>query len=272
MCAVLHAILFLCIGAAATVCAETSQEDLSCASSARSSGPDLLQRKAAVRQGRKYVSELECPADCVVPAGENWLLDTSLQVETLKILGTLEWDQSKENLELRASYVLVEDGGHFILGTVQAPMQLSATVYITNGPSSHPKLGRRFLGGVGSGRRLTFFWCKSVYSKLIPLFQIFWAIRNSKLRYAIPKSSLFEWGLTYPTLRIDIHGRRLERTWSLLSETVMPGGRTLRLKDDPANMGWRVGDRSVDFFFLKKWHLLVRFNIVRTWRQHGCLT
>ena len=42
---------------------------------------------------------------------------------------------------------------------------------------------------------------------------------------------------------MEIHGRRLVRTWSLLSQTAMPGQNVLYLKHDPAEMGWRVGDR-----------------------------
>ena len=100
------------------------------------------------------VSQQGCSAECVVPASSLWILDTSLQVETLTIWGTLEWDRSQDDLELRASYILVPDGGRFILGTVDAPMDLRATVYITRSAWSHPELGRRFLGGLGSGQHL----------------------------------------------------------------------------------------------------------------------
>ena len=44
--------------------------------------------------------------------------------------------------------------------------------------------------------------------------------------------------------RIDIHGRKLQRTWTLLSKTVMAGETTLHLKHDPIAMGWQVGDRT----------------------------
>jgi len=119
-------------------------------------------------------------------------MDESLEVETLTIYGTLRWDQTKANLELRANYVLVEDGGHLVLGTVKSPMNRPATVYITDGPHSHPNLGRRFLGGMG---------------------------------------------------RIEIHGRRMGRTWTLLSQTALPDEKVLYLKHDPRDMGWQVGDR-----------------------------
>ena len=40
-----------------------------------------------------------------------------------------------------------------------------------------------------------------------------------------------------------IRGRKLTRTWSLLSEPLVPGDTTMVLMHNPAGMGWRVGDR-----------------------------
>ena len=88
------------------------------------------------------------------PQGRNGSWMPPCKLRPLQSNGTLEWDRSKDNLELRANYLLVEDGGHFILGTVDSPMNLAATVYITNGPHSDPELGRRFLGGRGTGQKL----------------------------------------------------------------------------------------------------------------------
>ena len=163
----------------------------------RTTGSELLQRRArnariTEAEARLVSSSLCSQAHCAVPAGETWLLDVSLDVETLTISGILKWDQSKADIELRASYILVEAGGQLMIGSVASPMELPATVYITNGPHRHPKLGRRFLGGFGI---------------------------------------------------IEIHGRPLRRTWSLLSQTVAPGQRVLQLKHDPAEMGWQPGDR-----------------------------
>ena len=42
---------------------------------------------------------------------------------------------------------------------------------------------------------------------------------------------------------IKIHGRKLERTWSLLASDVAEGDSILMLKDDPIDMGWQVGDK-----------------------------
>ena len=121
----------------------------------RSIGSDLLQRRAKVSEAQvTFVSVNGCQAQCVIPEGEKWLLDASLQVETLTIHGTLEWDLTKQNLELRANYILVETGGRFVLGTADSPMNFPATIYITKGASSDPELGRRFLGGRGTAQTL----------------------------------------------------------------------------------------------------------------------
>eukprot|EP00931_Biecheleriopsis_adriatica_P067560 TRINITY_DN4167_c0_g1_i1.p1 TRINITY_DN4167_c0_g1~~TRINITY_DN4167_c0_g1_i1.p1 ORF type:complete len:1079 (-),score=142.05 TRINITY_DN4167_c0_g1_i1:102-3338(-) len=101
---------------------------------------------------------------CVVPAGEQWLLDASIDVETLTIFGQLSWATDVGGLELRAGYVLVEDGGRFEVGSSTAPMRLQATIYIKDTIHNHTELGRRFLGGVGNsvivihGRYLSRTW------------------------------------------------------------------------------------------------------------------
>eukprot|EP00928_Gymnodinium_smaydae_P064950 TRINITY_DN4816_c0_g1_i1.p1 TRINITY_DN4816_c0_g1~~TRINITY_DN4816_c0_g1_i1.p1 ORF type:complete len:1034 (-),score=94.12 TRINITY_DN4816_c0_g1_i1:368-3340(-) len=43
--------------------------------------------------------------------------------------------------------------------------------------------------------------------------------------------------------RVEIHGRALQRTWTLLSRDVYPGAKDLPLKHDPRSIGWRAGDR-----------------------------
>lgn len=45
----------------------------------------------------------------------------------------------------------------------------------------------------------------------------------------------------YPLLYLT--GRPLRRTWSILSETAVIGGSSLRLSHSATAMGWRVGDR-----------------------------
>jgi hypothetical protein len=48
-------------------------------------------------------------------------------------------------------------------------------------------------------------------------------------------------GDDYPV--IDIHGRALLRTWSLLSEPLQIGSNTMKLLHNPTYMGWKIGDR-----------------------------
>jgi len=43
--------------------------------------------------------------------------------------------------------------------------------------------------------------------------------------------------------RISVHGRPLESTWTELDRNHQAGSTKLYLKDDPTEMGWRVGDR-----------------------------
>jgi len=131
---------------------------------------------------------------CTVPVGETWVLNASMHVKTLTIEGTLQWDTSKDGLELRAGYVLVKSGGILEVGTKESPMIRTATIHITKSAHTHPEMGNRFLGGVG----------------------------NSIIR---------------------IHGRKLERTWTLLSQTAPEGATKLYLKHDPVAMGWKAGDR-----------------------------
>jgi len=72
---------------------------------------------------------------------------------------------------------------------------------------------------------------------------------NRRATIYITKSSHSHWKFGQRFLggigsgKIDIHGRRLSKTWTLLSQTAGAGATVLRLKDDPATMGWRVGDR-----------------------------
>ena len=42
---------------------------------------------------------------------------------------------------------------------------------------------------------------------------------------------------------IDIAGRPLRRTWTLLSKSLQPWDQSMKVIHDPRMMGWRVGDR-----------------------------
>eukprot|EP00931_Biecheleriopsis_adriatica_P093048 TRINITY_DN667_c0_g1_i1.p1 TRINITY_DN667_c0_g1~~TRINITY_DN667_c0_g1_i1.p1 ORF type:complete len:1526 (+),score=218.47 TRINITY_DN667_c0_g1_i1:80-4579(+) len=186
---VIGALLLIIHGAVATAPSTGNKSTGTCA-------PNLIQQRAGLARSHLNSVSMNCAFDshCTVPAGETWILDSSVRYATITIRGTLEWDTSQDGLELRAGHVLVESGGHLKIGTQAAPMQKRATVYITKNSHTHQDLGKRFFGGVGSGR-------------------------------------------------VDVHGRKLERTWTLLSSNGFPGQNVLQLKDDPTSMGWEVGDR-----------------------------
>ena len=44
---------------------------------------------------------------------------------------------------------------------------------------------------------------------------------------------------------IDVAGRALKRTWSVLATPLRVGDTSLDVVHDPVAMGWRVGDRIV---------------------------
>eukprot|EP00931_Biecheleriopsis_adriatica_P054763 TRINITY_DN32266_c0_g1_i1.p1 TRINITY_DN32266_c0_g1~~TRINITY_DN32266_c0_g1_i1.p1 ORF type:complete len:1098 (+),score=130.59 TRINITY_DN32266_c0_g1_i1:50-3343(+) len=161
--------------------------------------PVLLQREALSSVAKKKRSWKEAAqagcteGRCIIPSGDIWILDQNVEIDSLTIFGTLEWDQEKEGLELRASYILVSDRGHLKLGTPENPMMKSARIFIKLGTQAHPQFGDRFLAGQGTGR-------------------------------------------------IDIHGRRLAFTWTLLSQDA-DNTSNLRLKQDPRSMGWQLNDR-----------------------------
>jgi hypothetical protein len=45
--------------------------------------------------------------------------------------------------------------------------------------------------------------------------------------------------------RIDVSGREMKRTWSLLAKKASPGDNSIQLMHSPQSMGWQVGDRIV---------------------------
>eukprot|EP00930_Biecheleria_cincta_P056436 TRINITY_DN42567_c0_g1_i1.p1 TRINITY_DN42567_c0_g1~~TRINITY_DN42567_c0_g1_i1.p1 ORF type:complete len:863 (-),score=115.76 TRINITY_DN42567_c0_g1_i1:230-2818(-) len=136
-----------------------------------------------------------CPGNrCTVPKGETWILDASMDVETLTVQGTLEWDTQKDGLQIRTCYLLVEPGGKLQVGTALAPMDLQALIYIKKSHIEHPAMGTRFVGSMGNSQFV-------------------------------------------------IHGRPLNRTWTLLASTASQGSSQLALKHDAELMGWRAGDR-----------------------------
>jgi hypothetical protein len=95
-------------------------------------------------------ASLQCErgSACVVPPGQTRILRHSLDVQTLEVKGTLRWDTSKDNLELRTNYLLVTgQGARFEIGSEESPMELRATVFIKGSRMEDPDCGRRFVCG-----------------------------------------------------------------------------------------------------------------------------
>mmetsp|Transcript_35303 Transcript_35303/g.94015 ORF Transcript_35303/g.94015 Transcript_35303/m.94015 type:complete len:1048 (-) Transcript_35303:226-3369(-) len=177
------------------MCAGSSCDSLASSQCEESSMVQVRRLEQQTRSWSSLLGSGTCSSGpCVVPAGETWILDRSMTVDTLTVSGTLRWDTSVDGLELRSGYVVVDATGHLEVGSVSAPMEKSATIYITENAEEHPKCGHRFLCGLNGGR-------------------------------------------------VEIHGRELARTWTLLSRTAHVGSTELFLKDEPASMGWRAGDR-----------------------------
>eukprot|EP00122_Pirum_gemmata_P007993 Pgem_evm1s7355 len=135
---------------------------------------------------------------CTVPKGEEWVVDSNVDLDVLHVEGKLSWDLSSDGLKLSATQIIVEDGGVFELGTKDKPMEKEATVWIKrpNGIPEHPRVGERVLAGIGSAR-------------------------------------------------IHIHGRELERTWTLLAQNAKPGEASITVDHNPEKMGWKIGDDIV---------------------------
>ena len=70
------------------------------------------------------------PDPFFIPAGETWILDADIDARGLIVYGTFLWDVEKDNIELRANFILVEGNGKFLVGFKDAPMQFRATIYI----------------------------------------------------------------------------------------------------------------------------------------------
>jgi beta-glucanase (GH16 family) len=92
-----------------------------------------------------------CTSTCVIPAGTDLILDSSMDVTSLTIRGSLTWDTTKNGLTLAAGFVVVEQDGIFNLGSLASPMQKAATIYIKNNGATHPTLGVRVFGSYFDG-------------------------------------------------------------------------------------------------------------------------
>ncbi len=90
-------------------------------------------------------------ADVTVAAGKRVVLDRDVIVKTLTVLGTLEF--ARKDLQLRAGWIMVMDGGRFVIGTPPAPFTQRATVTLTGADSGENimEMGTKFLGAMSGG-------------------------------------------------------------------------------------------------------------------------
>jgi len=147
-------------------------------------------------------------AICTVPHGIRLIMSSSLNVPALIVRGEVYWrdvDQLDDEQYLCAGYVAVEGNGKFIMnvGSSDSSSNKKAWIYIKDNGAVHPQGRSRFFGGVGAST-----------------------------------SSINNFGPT-----IDITGRKMSRTWSLLAEPFKNNEISLKLLHSPIRMGWKVGDR-----------------------------
>ena len=69
-------------------------------------------------------------AECIIPIGEEWLLDADMDVGQLTINGALTWDTEENGVQLNTSAILFNDGATFECGTSATPMLNDAEIFI----------------------------------------------------------------------------------------------------------------------------------------------
>ena len=84
------------------------------------------------------------------------------------------------------------------------------------------------------------------YFALIKLFNI--TVHEHRAWVYVKDNSAYHANLTVRAFggvqsTIELSGRPLRRTWSLLAEPVSAGAQSISLLHDPLAMGWAVGDR-----------------------------
>ena len=61
----------------------------------------------------------QCTTDdeCIIPTGDEWLLDADMNVGQLTVNGKITWDTSVDGLRLTSSAILINDQATFQCGT-----------------------------------------------------------------------------------------------------------------------------------------------------------
>ena len=152
-----------------------------------------------------FFVQSQCGTDtiCIIPDGVTLKIDGNLNVGALIVRGVLEW-----TISTQSSSDQFLCGGYVVV-------ENSGSFEMDLNSSTSNKKGWIYIKNNGA-----------VHPELRSR-----SFGTSKQRYSSDN----------PTM--EIRGRELSRTWSLLSEPLYPGMNTMKLLHDPAQMGWKVGDR-----------------------------
>ena len=142
---------------------------------------------------------------CVIPRGLRLIMNDSLNVNALKIQGELYWRDQDQTTDNQ--YLC---GGYVAVEGPTGKFIMSTNkkswIYIKNNGYTHPSGRTRFFGGVGD-----------------------------------TSGKVYSFNNVGPT--VEITGKPLVRSWSLLAEPFLAGHSSLKLLHSPVRMGWKPGDR-----------------------------
>ena len=150
--------------------------------------------------------QTECGDDsiCILPEGLTLVMDENLNVGALVVRGALQWTASTQQ---SSSDQFLCAGYVVIEGNGSFEMDMNR--------SDETRIGWIYIKNNGAVH-------PELRSRSFGTF---------KERYSSDNPTMI------------IRGRKLTRTWSLLSEPLVPGVTSMRLVHDPILMGWKVGDR-----------------------------
>ena len=161
-------------------------------------------------------------SDVTVWNGETLVIDADVDCQYLNIEGAVVWDTTVDGITLHAAGIIIVANGSFTLGTQESPMLLEANVVIK---SLNETVS---VAAATDGDDV-------VYAYDDP-FQEYKVAVGSRpfVAYSLD-------GVSRPS--IEIAGRPVVRTWTMLAKSVSAGESTLWLEHNPEALGWRVGDR-----------------------------
>ena len=159
-------------------------------------------------------------SDVTVWNGETLIIDADVDCQYLNVEGAVVWDTTVDGITLRAAGIIIVANGSFTLGTQESPMLLEATVVIK---SLNETVSVAAATDDDNVVYATDFDSVKVTAGSRPF-----------VAYSLD-------GVSRPS--IEIAGRPVVRTWTMLAKSVSAGESTLWLEHNPEALGWRVGDR-----------------------------